>query len=167
MAPPIGAARARLFDLRTSSRRRRRAHRPRGSAQTPRIHPSERPRTATLMSAHRVLLFDLAGLGTFSFSVGLLSSISVSRTNEPNGTTQTERDAVFSSAYGRRYWGEKTCIFKPYPDCTTVLQYDCTTVQIRQYDDTTTVLQYWLLALGSWLLALGSWLLALGSWLLA
>ena len=91
VAPPIGAARARLFDLRTCSRTRRRAHRPCESAQTPRIHPSERPRTATLISAHRVLLFDLAGLGTYSFHVGLLSSISVSRTNEPNGTSAREQ----------------------------------------------------------------------------
>ena len=52
-----------FFDLRTSSRRRRRAHRPCESAQMPRINPFERPRTATLISAHRVLLFDLAGLG--------------------------------------------------------------------------------------------------------
>ena len=53
--------------------------------------------------------------------------------------SQTGRDAVFSSAYGRRYWGAKTCTFKPYSDCSTVLQYYSTTVQIRQYDDTTTV----------------------------
>jgi len=91
VAPPVGATRARLFDLRTFSRRRRRAHRPFEIAQTPRIHPSERPRTATWISAHRVLLFNLAGLGTFSFHVGLLSSISVSRTNEPNGTSAREQ----------------------------------------------------------------------------
>ena len=45
-----------FFARRTFSRRRRRAHRPCESAQTPRINPSERPRTATLISAHLVLL---------------------------------------------------------------------------------------------------------------